>query len=257
MRVRGAVAAVALVALAFAITGCTWSAPKITDAQVEEWRALAAEMVPDATETEIAVDQDRIGTSLVNVVFITVHFSNFADLKASYEAVYDFRAIVEEQAGSPRVSAEVVDDSSGATDAEVISRLLEGVPGLESAQVKSYILSRHGTGGPDRWYTVYLYVADPTAVDPDWLDNVSTITQQVVSAAGGTIHDLELLPANYANLDATVWGVGDDLIPLGDLQAIKEFGVDNGCVRTEAWAYDVSEPWAVVYPADATGGACA
>ena len=257
MRVRGLAAAASLLALALVMTGCTKSAPKITDAQVEEWRALAAQTIPAATSIDIRADQVTTMAGNSNIVYITVMFADFTDLKADYQAVTDLDATVNEQVPRAAVSTTIVNDGIDALKAEVVALLLDGVPGLAGAKAGSN--GAYGPGGdaPTLSVTVYVYVTDPAVIDPKWLDEVSTITQQVASDAGGRIYSIAILPDEAMDLQLSDADIEKALIPVAGLQAIKGAGVDNGCVRTDSWAYDVSNAWAVVYPANGPEGACA
>ncbi|NTV39445.1 MAG: hypothetical protein HGA51_05745, partial [Demequinaceae bacterium] len=98
MRVRGLAAAVALLALALAMTGCTKPAPEITDEQLADWRALAADTIPAATTIEIRGDQVTTMGGSSGIVYITVNFATFADLKTSDPAVAALDKTVREQA---------------------------------------------------------------------------------------------------------------------------------------------------------------
>ena len=256
MRVRRVTVAAAVLALAVAMTGCTKSAPEITDAQVQEWRDLAAETIPSATNVAISAGQNATMTALSNYVTITVNFANFADLKSSGQAVADFDATVREQAGKADVTTSLVNGGADALEAEVVARVLERVPGIENVQASAYGVYSPSTIPPSMSLYVYVYVTDPPAIDPQWLDDVSSATQQVASDAGGQIRGIAVLPADAAELDLSGPELDSAMIPIGDLQAFKDFGVDNGCVRTDSWAYDVSNPWAIVYPANEPGGAC-
>jgi hypothetical protein len=256
MRVRRFAAGVAVLALALAMTGCTRNAPEITDAQVEEWRDLATESIPLATDITIEADKEATMAGSVNLVFVTVHFASFADLKASVQAVSDVEATIDESSGAA-VSSTLVNDGNAKFTAEVDARLMEGVPGLAGSKVftrDSYTLQ---SGTVDLTVAAYVYVADPGVVDPAWLDTVATITDRVASDAGGQIDSIVILPEDAFNLHISDAEIDAALIPVAGLPGMKGAGVDNGCLRTDTWAYDLTYSFAIVYPAGAREGACA
>lgn len=251
MRVRRAALAAVVMALVVAMTGCSRSAPEITDAQVKEWQALAAESIPVATSIEIRADDESTMASVVTLVFVTVDFANFADLKASEDSVASLSATIAEQTGGASVNTTMVDGGSEAVSSQLADSMLASVPGLVGAKAASRSRYDLGPTPPDLSLTVYLYVADTAPIDPAWLDRVAAAGDEVAEGAGGRLSAVAVLPASSLDIDLSSVDVDKDLLPIAGLQGMRDADLVNGCLRTDEWAYDVTQRWAIVYPADA------
>lgn len=257
MRSKAISIVAAVVSLALVVTGCGRSAPEITDEQVEAWRALVDEMIPAATMIEVETAQATTMAGNSNQVFITVSFANFADLKGSYEVVAEVEAAVKEQAPRAEVSVSIINQGAAAFEKEVASRLLENVPGLEHVYARSQALSYPATEPLTLRLTPYLYLTDTEVIDPLWLDNVADHAQEVALDAGGRITSLIVLPSAAWELSRDPLELEDVMIPVQDLSAFEGSDADSGCVRTDSWAYDVTNDWVIVHPASEPDGACA
>lgn len=256
MRVRQVASAVVVV-LALSMAGCVKSAPEITDEQVAQWRVDGEQTIPLATDIVVEVDHEATMASSVNLVFVTAHFASFGDLKASEEAAARFDATVTEQADQASVTTTLVNDGSDAFTTEVTELVRAGVPGLEDVKATSRSEYRLLPTPPELSLTVYLYVTDTATVTPDLLDEVSTTSQRVASAAGGHLYSVVVLPADAIGVDINSTDLDPLVIPLSTLDGFMKAGAHLGCVRTDSWAFDVSDAWAIAYPASEPGGACA
>jgi len=257
MRIRGLAAAAALLALALAMTGCTKSAPKITDAQVEEWRALAAETIPAATEVTIDVHRDATMAGLSNSVDIEVSFASFADLKASDQALVDLKKTLEDQARSALVDMTAVTEDAEAHGAMISAQLVDAVGGLTGATVLEGPYYFREDGRTPKSVKVLVYVDDSSVIDLPWLDRVADVAQSELADVGGRFDGIWILPGDDINRSFGDPDFEASLVQVGTLAAIKAFGDDKGCVRTDAWAYDVSGTYVVPYAPGESGGACA
>lgn len=258
MRVRSIAAAAAILALALVVTGCTKSAPDITDAQVEEWRTLAAETIPAATEISIEAGQVTTMAGGSNTVDISVGFASFADMKASDQALVDLWDTVDDQVPDAALYMTAVSADAEAHAAIVSARLVDAVDGLTGATV---LEDRYYFGEEGRTPTsvlVLLYVGDPSVIDPPWLDRVADIVQPELSGVDGRFEGIWILPGDDITRSFDAPDFESSLVQVGDLAAIKASSDDKGCVRNDAWAHDVSGSHVVPYSTgESRGGACA
>lgn len=246
----------AVLSLVLVMVGCGRSAPEISVEQVEAWRVLGEEMIPAAMEIEIDAEQVTTMGGNSNDVIIRVSFTEFADLRDSDHAVENLKVAVKEQAPRAGVRAVSVHAGAGDFESEVSLRLLDTVPGIENAVVNSRIQNYAEMDFPELRFTAYIYVKDPEVIDPEWLDVVSDNAQQVASKEGGQIYSVVVLPADAVDLDVYGSEIDQMMIPVQDLSAFADLGADSGCVRTDSWAYDVSNDWVIVHPLGEPDGAC-
>ena len=257
MRLRRLSGVAVVLSVALLMAGCSRSAPPITDEQVEAWHALGEEMIPLATEVKVEASEVTTMGGNSNWVDIEVSFADFDDLEDSDPAVEDFEVAVREQVPRAAVATRVLYAGAEALEVEVAARLLENLPGLTSAYASSRFVNYLAEEDPALWVTPYVYLTGPEVIDPAWLDDIANHTQYVASRAGGQIDSIVILPADVAELDLGEPEVEQALISVQNLPAFAGSGAESGCVRTDAWVYDVSNDWVIVHPASEPDGACA
>ncbi len=252
---KGAAVAASLVVVP-ALAGCVHEAPEIPETQVQQWRDLAADSIPRAAAVEVMADQVVTMAASYNVVYVTVSFATFADLQAGDQAVTSLEDLIETQVPDADVITTVINQADAAIEAEVAARLLEAAPHLAGVTASASEFNV-GTGSvPELRVTVYAYVTDPDAIDPQWLDSVVGIAGPVASEAGGRLDAIAVLPASAVGTDLGAIDWEADGVDISELPAFPELAGGKGCVTTDAWAYDVVDSWVLVYPADAPAGEC-
>lgn len=241
----------AVLSLALVVAGCGRFAPEITDEQVEAWHALGGEMIPAATAIDVEASEVTTMGGNSNHVVIEVSFADFADIKGSDQAVADFEAAVKERVPRAAVTTVVINEGAEVFEAAVASRVLESVPGVESVYASSSFVSSRSGNEPALSVVAYVYVTSPDVIDAAWLDSVANHSQDVASEAGGRIYSIVALPAEVVELDLGDPEVEQAVITVENLPAFA--GADTGCVRTESWAYDISDGGVKVYLLNSEG----
>jgi hypothetical protein len=258
MRGARGIAAVAGAALVLGMSGCGNSPPKITDAQVATWKAKAVQTIPTAMDLTIRADYNvAMFGSASSVVNIDMVFSNFADLKASEPAILDLQKVIVKDVPKASLHTVAVNSGASAHEAQLGAQLAHDVPGTASAKVIEGEYRLDGTVVPPMWGNLQVFVDDVSVVSPSWLDQVSAALQAGLDGVDGQIADIYVLPASAVDLKYSDPAFSASAIRVGAIQAFKDRGVSHGCVRTDSWAYDVSNYYVSVYPKDHPGGNCA
>ena len=257
MRLRELSVVAAVLSVVLVITGCTREAPLITEKHLDRWRAIAEEMVPLATEIEIEAHEVTTMGGNSNSVRFEMTFANFADLKSSNASVQELEASIEEQMARTSVGTDFVNAGAEVLEEEVASHLLDHVSDLERAHASALVGTYLPPEPPVLNVYSYLYVEDLEVIDPTWLDEVASHIHRVASEAGGQVYTINVHSVGLAESHLGYPMVEEAPILVQNLPAFADSDAASGCVRTDAWVYDVSNEWITVHPVDEPDGACA